>query len=333
MTVSTSGGAEPERYPEDRARAATIRSKVMLEIASTLVETAGWEHQQARVDLRRQGATDWAVSLFGSDGADAVEDVLSGRTQVAIMNPATAITAALRRCGAEDGSLAALATIPSYDQLAFAVRGDLGLNTLEELARERTPLRLSLRGGRPNHMVHPVLTDVLEAVGLTLGDIESWGGTVSYDEGLPHTHARLDALRAGKIDAIFDEGAYNWVEEAAHAGAKFLAVGDETVAALAELGYRTGVLTAERYPALPANVRTVDFSGFLLYTRSDTPSDVVTAVCEAMLASRERIPWQGGRTLPLEQMVVDAQDAPLPLPMHSAAEATWRAHGLLNRSG
>lgn len=323
------GGSEPDRYPELRARAATIRSKVMLEIASTLVETPGWEHQQARIDLRRQGASEWSVSLFGSDGSDALDDVLSGRVQVAIMNPATAIVAAARRCGASEHELAAIATIPSYDQLALAVRSELGFSTLAQLVDEQPPLRLSLRGARPNHMVHPVLADVLAAAGVTLEDLERWGGVVTHDEGLPHTHDRLDALRDARIDALFDEGAYNWVEPAARAGATFLHVDDDTARTLAQTGYRTGYLTAKRYPALGMDVRTVDFSGFLLYTRADTAHDVVTAVCESMAAARARIPWQGGPTLPLERMVTDRPDAPIPLPLHPAAAAVWTRLGLL----
>lgn len=38
---------------------------------------------------------------------------------------------------------------------------------------------------------------------------------------------------------------------------------------------------------------------------------------------------QGGPTLPLEDMVTDTIDAPIPIPFHPAAEATWRRHGLL----
>jgi TRAP-type uncharacterized transport system substrate-binding protein len=56
---------------------------------------------------------------------------------------------------------------------------------------------------------------------------------------------------------------------------------------------------------------------------------MVEAFCRAMLARRDRIPWQGGPTLPLERMVVDAEDAPIPIPLHAAAGRVWREAGLL----
>ncbi|AQA07187.1 MULTISPECIES: hypothetical protein [Mycobacteriales] len=84
-----------------------------------------------------------------------------------------------------------------------------------------------------------------------------------------------------------------------------------------------------RYPTLDADVDTVDFSGFLVFTRADADHAVVAKFCEALVAARERTGWQGGPTLPLEDMVTDTIDAPIPIPFHPAAEATWRRHGLL----
>ena len=66
----------------------TIRSRLVLELASELVDQPGWAHRQARVSLRPQGADGWPVILFASDGPAAIEDVARGDVQVAIINPA-----------------------------------------------------------------------------------------------------------------------------------------------------------------------------------------------------------------------------------------------------
>ena len=90
---------QPERYPDDRPRTATIRSRVVLEAVSELAGNADWDPKQAKVQVRPQGATDWTFTFFGSDAAGVIEDVGSGEVDVTIVNPATAAgPALLPRC-------------------------------------------------------------------------------------------------------------------------------------------------------------------------------------------------------------------------------------------
>lgn len=302
----------------------------MLQVASVLVADEEWRDQQVRIEMRPPGGQQWRTALFASDGIEAVAAVLGGDSQFAILNPATAIRSALLRLpGARGNELAAIATVPSYDQLGLSVRAEFGLHTLAELAAVKPRLRVSLRGNRPTHSVHLVLDDVLASAGISLDDIRSWGGEVRYDDGLPHKAPRTGLLRDGVIDAIFDEGVYNWVELANDAGLRFLSLSDDTVAQLQSQGYRSGTLRKDRYQTLETDVTTLDFSGFLVFTRCDADVEMVGKFCEAMVAAREKTGWQGGPALPLEQMVSDTIDAPLPIPFHPAAEATWRRHGLL----
>jgi hypothetical protein len=308
---------------------ATVRSGLMLEVARALSASETWPHRQVAIDLKAQGAATWAARLYASDGWDAVGDVLARRAQIAILNPATVAAAAARRHGGDVADLAAIATIPSYDQLGFAVATRLQVKTLAELVAARPPLRLSLRGGRPNHAVHVVLDDALGAAGTSLADMGSWGVEVGYDEGLAQGPVRTALMRAGTVDAVIDEGVYNWCDTAVASGYTFLQVDPDVLARLQAQGYRQSVLGRDLHPELPADVLTVDFSGFLLYARSDAEDDLVEAFCEALVVSRDRIGWEGGPSLPLERMVNDAIDAPRPLPFHPAAERVWRRHGLL----
>lgn len=322
--------AEPERYPEQRLRAATVRSRLMLEVASTLAGDPDWPAHEVRVDMRAPGGERWSASLSGSDGTDAVDAVLERRSTFAIVNPATAITSALlRRPGATGDELAAIATVPSYDQLGLAVPAGLGVHTLADLVEAQPALTVSLRGNRPNHLVHQVIDDVLAAAGTSLDDLRSWGGVVQYDDGLPHKATRMGLLRDGVVDAIFDEGIYNWAEPAVEAGLRLLSIPDDVIAKLSAIGYRPGVLTTQRFPALDADVRTIDFSGFLIFTRTDTDDSTVRRFCTALLAARDRIGWQGGSTLPLEHMCADAIDAPVPITFHPAAAEVWRANNIV----
>src|SRR5512145_1279045 len=126
----------------------TIRSRLVLEVASEMVDQRGWQHRQARVSLRPQGGDHWAVTFFASDGPAAIDQVARGDVQMAISNPAGYLALAERGTGpfAAPISLRAITVIPSPDQLAFAVTQRSGLKSLQEIRERRYPLRVSLRG-------------------------------------------------------------------------------------------------------------------------------------------------------------------------------------------
>jgi len=109
---------------------------------------------------------------------------------------------------------------------------------------------------------------------------------------------------------------------------RFLTFEDETLFRLEAQGYRRGQLTRARFPELDADIDTLDFSGFMIYTRTDAPDALVESVCAALVSRRGSIAWQGGDELPLEHMIADAIDAPLAVPLHPAARRFWSEYGL-----
>ena len=320
--------SEPAPFPDDRPRAPTVRSRLMLEVASELVGLPDWDAKQARIQLRIQGPNPWEVGLLASDGPSGVTDVMAGDAAFAIINPAGAAPSAAARAGFEPHDLAAIATVPSYDQLGLAIHSSFGIRSLEDLAEKRPPLRVSLRGQR-DHSVHQVVDDVLASIGISLADVKAWGGQVLYQEGLPHRAPRKTAMADGTIDAVFDEGIYNWVDLATDAGMRFIPIEGAALQALEAKGYRRSALTIDRFPSLPADVTTLDFSGFMIYTRSNAAESLVRMFCVALERRSDRIPWQGGPSLPLARMVSDAVDAPLTLSLHPAAAEHWRQSGIL----
>jgi hypothetical protein len=298
----------------------------MLQLTSSLVGQDDWPEKQVHVQLREQGATEFAFSMLGGDSPVSVPEVAAGRLDLALVNPATAANAALRRAGLPMDALASIATIPSYDQLGLAVATSVGITRLEELPTARPALRLTLRAQR-DHGVQGFVVDALGAVGVTLSDITDWGGTIRYDPGLPHLPERAALITSGAVDAVFDEGVYNWGELAMANGLTFLSFEEHTLARLEGLGYRRGLLTPTRFPSLTRSIPTLDFSGFLLYTRSNAPDRFVAAICAALLRERDNIAWQGGDSLPLERMLSNAMDAPLSIPLHPAARRFWTENG------
>ena len=193
----------------------TIRSHLVLEVASELVDRPDWPYRQARINLREQGGETWPVCLFGSDAPAAIDQVARGELQVAIINPAGPLALALRGKGPFKSPipLRAITVIPSPDQLAFAVTQRTGLKSLHDIRERRFPLRISIRG-QMDHSLHLVVKEVLSAAGFSLDDVVSWGGQIRYDVGLPNSPNRLGAVQRGEADMIIDEAVRSWVDTA-----------------------------------------------------------------------------------------------------------------------
>ena len=268
----------------------TIRSRLVLELASELVDQAGWVHRQARVSLRPQGADRWNVTLFASDGPAAIDQVARGDVQVAISNPAGYLALPMRGTGPFVAPIAlrAITVIPSPDQLAFAVTERTGLKSFREIRERRYPLRVSMRGQK-DHALHPIVHEVFAAAGFSFDDIVSWGGQVRYDEGLPMKSNRFRAMQHGEVDMIIDEAVRSWVNPAAEAGMHVLPLDEPMLLKLEAIGLRRAFISRARYPKLPHDVPTLDFSGFAVYTHADVPDAVITSICTALEARKGRI--------------------------------------------
>ena len=311
-------------------RPAITRSRLIREAASEMVAAEGWKHQQVRVSFREQGATEWSVNFLGSDTPDAIAEIAAGDADIAIINPAAPVTLALRGTGPfkDPIPVRAVTIIPSLDRMAFAVAARTGLESISDIREKQFPLRLSLRG-HLRHSVHFFLSEVLSAAGFTLEDIARWGGEIRYDDRMANGPVRMNALANGAIDAIFDEAVGTWGNEALAAGMRFLSFAERPLQKLEAMGFRRATITKSQCSRLNRDVVSLDFSGWMVFTRADVPDEVVRAFCHALEARKDRIPWQGEGPLPLESMCRDTPACPLDVPLHPAAEKYWRERGYL----
>jgi TRAP-type uncharacterized transport system substrate-binding protein len=295
-----------------------------------MVDQADWPNRQARVSLRPQGGDQWTVNMIASDGPAALELVARGEMQLAISNPAMYLAMAVRGTGPykQPIQLRAITVIPSPDQLAFAVTEKTGLQSLHEIRERRMPLRVSVRG-QHDHALHPITHEVLKAVGFSLDDIVSWGGQVRHDDGLPSKDNRFGAMQRGEVDMIIDEAVRGWANAALDAGMQILPLDEGVLTKMEALGLRRAVMPVARYPKLVKDLPTLDFSGFAVYTHADVPDEVITSICAALEARKERIGWQEPGPLPVENGCRDTTDGPLVIPLHRAAEKFWHGQGYL----
>ena len=319
-----------EEPPRTHARPVTTRSRLVLEMASELVGSEEWKDKQIKLYMREQGAPRWNLCFFASDAPSGIDEVIRGDADLGIINPVEPLTLAYRGTGPykKPAPLRVITTIPSADQLGFAVTEKTGLKSLADIQERRFPLRVSLRGQR-DHSVQPMVEHTLEAYGFSLDDIQSWGGQVRYDPGLPYAPRRINAVESGEIDAIFDEAVNAWGDMALDLNMRFLPLEEPILKKLEAIGYRRAPITKAAASKIPNDVMSLDFSGWAVYTRADVSDEVVTFICRGIEARKDKVPWQGTGPLPVERMCLDAPDTPLDVPLHPAAERFWRERGYL----
>lgn len=309
----------------------TTRSLIVLEIAADMVSEKG-KRRQAKVELRDQGTRDWTLCLLGSSTNESIEAVVAGEAALSLINPVGPLAVAYQGTGPYDGPqpVRSIGVIPSYDQYVFAVRPETGLTTFEQIGERRAPLKVSLRG-YPDHCLHFMLSHIAEAAGFSVDDIDAWGGAVRREGGLPGPDsAKFQALLNGEIDAIFDEAADLWVDEAAEAGMTILPLAEATVVKLEAMGYRRGIIERRLYPNLPGDILSIDFSGWPIFVHAELDDELVVRICSGLDARKHLIPWQGEGPLPVERMCREAPDTPQDVPLHPTAERFWRERGYLS---
>jgi len=311
------------------------RSRLVLEVASEMIGGSDPEAQpdyyQAKAVLRATKPGGKTVTLFGSSTAEGIEAVVRGETDLGIINPACVLSVALRGKGQFKTPLPlrAIGVIPSWDQFVFAVRPETQLETFEDIARKRPRLRVSMRG-TPDHTLHAMFDDAAAAAGFSRQDLEAWGGGIRMEGALPFPNTpKFAALLRGEIDAIFDEAAPYWVNEALAAGIKVLPLAEATMKTLEAMGYNRAIMPKQDFPKLPRDVLTLDFSGWTIFVHEKADDALVQKICAGLDARKARIPWEEAGPLPVERMARDARDTPQLVPLHPAAERFWRERGYL----
>jgi TRAP-type uncharacterized transport system substrate-binding protein len=312
----------------------TIRPRLVFEVASEMMGASDWPYREARVELSSQGDESGIFRLYGANHPDSIQEVADRKLDIGILNPAAILTMAYRGVGAFTQPLpvATIAVLPHYDQLGFAVTRASGITSLDQIREHHYPLRVSVRGSL-DASTSLLVNVVLKAHGFSLEDIVSWGGQVSYDQPMPNAPSRIGRVHNGELDAIFEEGIVMWGRLVSDAGMHFLPIDEQHLVQLQAQGFRRGTIEKSLYPDLPADVSTLDFSGWPIFTHHDASDLFIRNFCAALLARRQRIQWQIGGPdqppLPLEQMVRDSRETPLDVPLHPEAERFWRERGIL----
>lgn len=279
------------------------------------------------------------VSLtFAADGFRELQAVARGRLSLGWINPSVAATMAFRGKGlfSSRQPIRTIAVFPSYDVMGFAVHESTGITSLEQIRKERIPLRLSTgsvdRAWLASSPTMFTVNAVMKAAGFSFADLRRWGGKIQSVTRPSHPDRRA-ALENGTIDAVFDEGIKSWGQSAIDAGFRYLAVEGRILKKVAVIGYRPSVLPRSRFPALSADIPTLDFSGWPMVVHSAMSVDVAYALCEAIEARKALMPTDNFKPLDMAQLCANDDEAPYDVPLHPGAKRFYREKGYLQTKG
>lgn len=271
---------------------------------------------------------------FAADGFRELQAVSQGRLSLAWINPSVAATMAFRGKGlfSKRQPIRTIAVFPSYDVMAFAVHESTGITSLAQIRNERIPLRLSTgtvsRAWLASSPTMFTVAAVMKATGFTFAEIRRWGGKIQSVARPSHPDRRA-GLETGAINAVFDEGIKSWGQTAIDAGFRYLPVEGAILKKLTAIGYRQSVLPKSRFPALPADVPTVDFSGWPMVVHAGMADEVAYALCEAIEARKALMPTDNFKPLDMAQLCANDQEAPYDVPLHPGARRFYLEKGYL----
>ncbi len=323
------------------------RTKGLLELAAALYDTSlsFQTTRAAEQAIQTESHVGYSLTLaltatrekgisfsFAADGFRELQAVSRGTLSLAWINPSVAATMAFKGKGlfSKRQPIRTIAVFPSYDVMAFAVHESTGITSLAQIKKERVPLRVSTGIVSKSSLVYSptmfTVNAVMKAAGFTFANIRQWGGKVQSVSRPSHPDRR-DAIEKGAINAIFDEGIKSWGQSAIDAGFRYLPVEGTILKRLTAMGYRLSCVPKSRFPALPNDVPTVDFSGWPMVVRADMPEKVAYALCEAIESRKALMPTDNFKPLDMAQLCANDEEAPYDVPLHPGAKRFYLEKG------
>ncbi len=262
---------------------------------ANLHRVCGWLSQE----LTDRCGPHTRVAIWNGRGfVDSVRAVGRGEVHVALTTPAAFATAALDGSGIYDGEaypeLRALAVIPQRDRLVVAVHKSLHINTFADLREQKPQLVLATSVGDGVNHVGMAARALLDRAGV---DVIGWGGQFLCDE---RPFDSFDHVIAGHANAVVHEAVMlpQWQQIGREFA--FLEVEQDVLDEL-WADFRWPAATVEDgYFGQHGGFQTLDFSDFLVLSRTDLPEDVAYAIAWVLGETREVIEQQY-RHLPPER--------------------------------
>jgi hypothetical protein len=289
---------------------------------------------QLSLDRRANERNDDIPLSFVTGSFREIIAVAKKKYSMAWVNPSVLLTMACRGKGPfrTPRPLCAIAVFPSWDVMGFAVHESTGIVSLEQIAKERIPLRVST-GRIPKDDLDASATmftvsAVLKAAGFSLAQVRRWGGKF-HIAPRPSDPSRRAAIERGTVNAIFDEGIKSWGQTAVDHGFRYLPLEGKVLKYLTRMGYRPAQLSKAHFKGLDRLVPTLDFSGWPMIVHAGMADEVAYALCEAIEKRRAVFPTDNYKPLDIAQLCANDEEAPFDAPLHPGAKRFYRERGFL----
>ena len=259
----------------------------------------------------------------GRDAAN-VQLVATGRVQLGIAHTQMALRALKGEAPFERAfpNVRALALIDPQAALQFVVRAATPVQSLEQVKRERIPLKLAvnLRGT----MMAIATEEAFKASGLTFQELESFGGRVHYVD----YNTALDMMKAGQVDMSVNMLAFpsgQLANATRDLPVRMVGLDKAVIDRMTrDVGTQPIDVPGGTYPFQPTIVHTVTGTVALLAS-TEMPEAQAEAVVAAML---KHFDYLKAAHATMARMAPKDLPVTAPVALHPGAARAYRAAGL-----
>lgn len=265
-----------------------------------------------------------------SGGLANVVQVKAGTCQLGMANDGDLIYAK-NGTGPFEGEavegLHALAVLYDWAPVWWIARADWaeehGIESIADIAEKQPPVRLVFN--RRGLLTSAITEETLKVVGVTLEDIETWGGEVQFQA----SNEQTKLMRDGRVDLLANtlfEGHRTIAEMADAVDLKLLGTPDEAAEAVIDLfQLKPWTLAPGSVPGQEEPVETVTTS-IILFADASLPDDVAYRITKAMIDNPERM---GAVSAAMQRFTPEGMTGQNAAPFHPGALRAYQEAGLM----
>ena len=274
----------------------------------------GWLAQE--IGDRSPQGSQFAI-WSGRGGTDQIAALRAGEADIAGVTPAAAVRML------QTSGLCALGVIGQRDRLVVAVDAALPARTAADLAAVPGSVTVATS---PDDGVN--LIGLAAHKALRLAGVDTDRLRFRYRE---RPFPAISAFADGEADVLIHEAIMtpHWQRIAAKRPVRYLPWGDDVLAAFAAEGWPPATVEAGYLPGLTENLRTLDFSDFVLLCPRTLADDVAYLATWCMVKTRRALEVQYAHLpqdhSPVTYPLVPADMARTPIPLHPAAARAYAA--------
>ena len=268
----------------------------------------GWLAQE--IGDRSPGDSEFAI-WSGRGGTDQLAALRDGRADIAVVTPAAAVPML------KPDGLSALGVIGQRDRLVVVADAALPVATVADLAGLAGKVTVATS---PDDGVN--LIGIAAHKALRLAGVDPARIRFDYHE---RPFPAIGDFADGTADVLIHEAIMtpHWQRITAKRPVRYLPWGEAVLTAFAAEGWPSATVDAGYLPGLDEDLRTLDFSDFVLLCRQDLADDVAYLAAWCMVKTRRALEAQYAHLpqdhSPVTYPLIPADIARTPIPLHQAA--------------